>query len=118
MTGLESPLVGRKRERAVLNQLGETVRAGLGRALLIVGEPGVGKTRLVAEWSAGEPALQWAKGSCPSYSRELAYHLLGDLLRSLIGVPAGADEPQTRAALLALVQDLFGLADVAVGDRQ
>jgi serine phosphatase RsbU (regulator of sigma subunit) len=77
--------------------------------VLIVGEPGVGKTRLVTEWHNAEPELQWAIGGCPSYSRDLAYHLLGDLLRSLIGVPGSADEPRTHTALLALVRDLFGL---------
>jgi serine phosphatase RsbU (regulator of sigma subunit)/predicted ATPase len=114
--------VGREDELALLCRLGETVRAGLGRAVLIVGEPGVGKTRLVAEWSTAEPALQWAKGSCLSYSRELAYHMVGDLVRSLVGAPAGADELQTRTALLERVQELFGpvvpdAADAGSGSR-
>ena len=80
---------------------------------LIIGEPGLGKTRLLAEWqsadqaAAASPPLRWARGACPSDSRGLAYHLLLSLLRSLIGVPATTSEPDTRAALSALVQDLF-----------
>lgn len=119
---LVSPMIGRDDELFVLLRLGDIVRAGLGRAVLIVGEPGLGKTRLIAEWAAaskeaereaptaGQPPLQWVKGRCLSYSRDLPYHLLTDLLRSLIGVSPSADEPETRAALLALVRDLFDAA--------
>jgi predicted ATPase len=37
----------------------------------------------------------------------LAYHLLIDLLRSIIRIPEAAGESKTRAALLALTEDLF-----------
>jgi class 3 adenylate cyclase len=115
LVGLESPMVGREKELAALMHLCEAVRAGLGRAALIVGEPGLGKTRLIAEWKAvaqehlaGPPAALWAEGCCLSYGQGLAYHLLLDLLRSIIGVPDRADEPETRAALLAFTKELFG----------
>jgi class 3 adenylate cyclase len=112
--GLESPMVGRDAELARLVQLGEAVRAGLGRAGLIVGEPGLGKTRLIAEWRAaldrhpGQPPPLWAEGRCLSYGQGLAYHLLVDLLRSILGVAEAADEAETRAALHALTGDLLG----------
>ena len=130
LAGLESPMVGRDAELSALLQLSATVRAGLGRAAVIIGEPGLGKTRLIAEWKtssnpstlrlrSGQASLRtslqspitnlhWAEGHCLSYGQGLAYHLLIDLLRSLIGVPAAAGEPETREALLQLVQDLFG----------
>ena len=118
--GLKSPMVGRDAELAALTQLCEAVRAGLGRAALIVGEPGLGKTRLIAEWRAAvearhpQSAPQWAEGHGLSYGQGLAYHLLSDLLRSLLGVREGAEEPETRAALLTLTQDLFGEAAIEV----
>jgi predicted ATPase len=104
---------------ATLLQLGEAVRAGLGRAALIVGEPGLGKTRLIAEWRAllarqpGHEPPTWAEGRCLSYGQGLAYHLLIDLLRSLLGVPEAAGEAETRAALHALTAELF---DAAAGE--
>ncbi len=111
--GLQSPMVGRDAELATLLQLCEAVRAGLGRVALIVGEPGLGKTRLIAEWkaamagqAAGQPA--WAEGHCLSYGQGLAYHLLRDLLRSALGVPLLAGEAETHAALSSLAEDLFG----------
>lgn len=46
---LLSPLVGRTSEAALLKALWETARAGHGRAVLLRGEPGIGKSRLVAD---------------------------------------------------------------------
>jgi class 3 adenylate cyclase len=119
--GLHSPMVGRDAELAALLQLCEAVQAGLGRAALIVGEPGLGKTRLIAEWKqavAEHPLVakpsQWAAGHCLSYGRGLAYHLLIDLLHSLLGVPEFAGEPDTHAALLELCKDLFGESTLEV----
>ena len=115
LIGLESPMVGRDSELQTLLQLTDAVTAGLGRAVLIVGESGLGKTRLIAEWKSavvrqeiGEGSLQWAEGHCLSYSHGMAYHLLRDLLRSLIGLSAAASEPETRAALHTLSANLFG----------
>jgi len=113
--GLESPMVGRHAELNALLHLADVVRAGLGRAALILGEAGLGKSRLIAEWKAlllkkeTEIApLEWIEGHCLSYGQGLAYHLLIDLLRStlgLIGKPSG-DESYTR--LLQMIKDLVG----------
>jgi class 3 adenylate cyclase len=114
VAGLESPMVGRDAEMAILTELCEAVRAGLGRAVLVVGEPGLGKTRLIAEWRAAiegeglESSPLWAEGHCLSYGQGLAYHLLIDLVRSLAGVPEAAEEPEARGALLALIDKHFG----------
>ena len=52
LAGLESPMVGRDAELSALLQLSAAAQAGLGRAALVIGEPGLGKTRLIAEWKA------------------------------------------------------------------
>jgi class 3 adenylate cyclase len=113
LAGLESPMVGRDVELRALLQLSAAVQAGLGRVAVIIGEPGLGKSRMIAEWKAasghGEVStLFWAEGRCLSYGRGLPYHLLSDLVRSFIGVPAAASDDETRAALLKFSQDLFG----------
>jgi serine phosphatase RsbU (regulator of sigma subunit) len=120
LAGLESPMVGRDSELQALLQMSDAVAVGLGRAALIVGESGLGKTRLITEWKGAvlqtkqRPSLQWAEGLCLSYSQGTPYHLLRDLLRSLIGVSAAAGEPETRAALRSLCEQLFGDAALDV----
>ena len=105
--GVTSPMVGRDAELAALLRLSTAVRTGLGRAALIVGEPGLGKSRLIAEWEAAvarQPSgqsMHWAEGRCLSYGQKLPYHLLADLLRSLLGTPRGAEDSEVQAALLA-----------------
>ena len=121
---LESPMVGRDRELATLLQLCDTVRMGLGRAVLIVGEPGLGKTRLIQEWQkkaleekearAGIPIRgrlphgHWVIGRCTSYRQGLAYRLAINVLQNILGVSVGSNEPEVHAALLDLVENLFG----------
>jgi len=124
VAGLESPMVGRDAELSALLQTSAAARAGLGRVAVVIGEPGLGKSRLIAEWRLAvldegrrtkdesvvrQPSsVEWAEGHCLSYGRGLAYHLLIDVLRSLIGVPAAASDAETREALHRLCDDVFG----------
>jgi class 3 adenylate cyclase len=121
---LESPMVGRDSELATLLNLCDTVQMGLGRAVLVVGEPGLGKTRLIQEWqrkaeaekisSAGKSINDrpshgcWVIGRCASYGQGLAYRLLIEVLKNMLGVSVGSNEPEIHAALLELTSNLFG----------
>ncbi len=120
---LSSPMVGREKELSTLMRTCDAVQAGLGRAVLIIGEVGLGKTRLIQEWQKatearyenytkkgdqGQPSIgYWLTGRCVSYKQGLAYQLVIDLLRNMIGVTIGSDEPETRKALQAYLKDLF-----------
>jgi class 3 adenylate cyclase len=119
LIGLESPMVGREAEMESLLNLCNAVRAGLGRAALITGEPGMGKTRLISEWKSAVmaetdmPAPRWVEGHCLSYGGGLTYHLVADLLYSILGMPSAAGEPETHLALFSLLEDLFGKAETS-----
>jgi predicted ATPase len=52
MASLAPPIVGRERELARLERALDALAAGLGAALAIEGEPGIGKTRLLGELAA------------------------------------------------------------------
>ncbi len=118
----EGSMVGREKELALLQQLGQAVQAGLGRAVLVVGEPGIGKSRLVSEWKAHTDQLQqpgsvgtvWLQGRTLSYGRGMAYHLLVDLLYAVLKVHPSASGAETLAVLQALCENLFGLESAAV----
>jgi adenylate cyclase len=118
LAGLESEMIGRESEFGTLARMTEAVKAGLGRGVLILGEPGLGKSRLITEWlseldqdsSASEDtsAVRWAIGHCLSYGHGQAYHLLLDLLRSLIDVPTTLDEREKSTILKSFTEDLLG----------
>jgi class 3 adenylate cyclase/tetratricopeptide (TPR) repeat protein len=82
-------LVGREPEMAVLRQAAASTVAGDGQVVDLVGEPGIGKSRLVQELlvSAGLPAHVTG---CDQYERETAYWPMRALLRSVLGVAADA----------------------------
>jgi class 3 adenylate cyclase len=112
--GLESPMVGRDAPLARLEEAFGLVRAGQGRVAFVVGEPGIGKSRLlaelrkrVAEADAATP-ITWVEGRCVSYGRNLPYHLLIDLIRSILGIPFSATDADARAMLDRELAELLG----------
>jgi ABC-type oligopeptide transport system substrate-binding subunit/class 3 adenylate cyclase len=97
IAGLESPLVGREAELGALREAMERLQAGVGGIVTLVGEAGIGKSRLVAEAqkrtlakvrkpSQGWSSVQWVEGRCLSYGTSIAYLLWLDVLRALLEV--------------------------------
>jgi len=98
-----APLVGRERELAGLTALGERLHAGVGSVAWIVGEPGLGKTRLLLEWrrtlegpERDLPNVRWVEASCPTIGPELPYHLARECLRTLLGIAGDWDLARMR----------------------
>jgi tetratricopeptide (TPR) repeat protein len=76
--------VNRQSDLAILNNFLRQVESGHRQAVGIVGEPGIGKSRLLSEFRrqlAGE-RVTWIKGRCVSYGTAIPYLLMLDLLRS------------------------------------
>jgi AAA ATPase domain len=78
-----SRFVGRERELSTLQDLLATVMHGRGQVVGIVGELGVGKSRLLAEFrqSLHEQRLTYAEGRCLAYGSEVPYLPVLDLVR-------------------------------------
>ncbi|HEV3310727.1 MAG TPA: AAA family ATPase, partial [Chloroflexota bacterium] len=84
-----APFVGRVREMAALQDLWERAQAGEGQLVSIVGEPGVGKSRLVAEFvsrASEDVTARLAQGRCLSYGQEVSLWLMADLVRSIFSI--------------------------------
>jgi class 3 adenylate cyclase len=97
ISGVETRIVGRARELGVGREAVEALRAGRGGILTVSGEPGIGKSRLLAELrtAAEESGVRWLEGRCVSYGEALPYWPLRDLLRTE-WIGAGADEAELR----------------------
>jgi class 3 adenylate cyclase len=82
-----TPLVGRENESAILNERWERARSGEGQAVLLSGEPGIGKSRLVhafEERISKEPS-NWLECHCSPYHQNSAHYPVIDLLQRLLG---------------------------------
>ena len=87
-----SPLVGRVPDLAVLEQLADQADDGLGQVVVLSGDPGVGKSRLVHELRARLEARGWSTslGSTSSLDPHSPYVALRRLLNDA-GTQAASD---------------------------
>lgn len=104
-----TPLLGREGELERLHSVVDDLASGRGRVVLLVGAPGIGKTRLLTELSslAGDRAT-WLEGQCHSYGGLPCWPFAEILLRWLgaeIGEPEIAIRTKARAGLGALLGD-------------
>ncbi|MFN2468967.1 MAG: AAA family ATPase [Gaiellaceae bacterium] len=109
-----APLVGREQELELLVAAAEAVRAtSAPRLLTLVGETGLGKTRLAWELSrkladTGEPLL-WRQGRCVPYGEGLAYGAFAEIVKAQAGIlesdPAVAAGEKLARTVEAAVDD-------------
>ena len=106
--GRRGPLVGRHPELAMLSVALRDAIKGHGSLVVLTGEPGLGKTRLVQEcrkrfmaWAgAGSGKLPlWLEGRCASYTSSTPYGLYRQLVASWVGVAPDQPEATLRPAL-------------------
>jgi class 3 adenylate cyclase/tetratricopeptide (TPR) repeat protein len=104
--------VGRDEEMAQLRAAAEQARGGRGQAVAVVGEPGVGKSRLYYEFVQSHHTHGWLciESSSVSYGKATPYLPLADLFRSYFHIEARDDMRAVRAKvtgnLLALDEAL------------
>ena len=105
-------MVGRSAEIAATHQCIERVESGVGGLLGLVGEAGLGKSRLLDEarlYARGR-RLQWAEGQCVSFGRTLSYWPFREMLRSCFDIDDAHDEAAAFGKLQAGIERLFGAA--------
>jgi class 3 adenylate cyclase len=106
------PLVGREREAEALRAIAAELHAGRGNLLLLVGEAGIGKTRLLAELRLLAGEVAWLEGQSLAYGGLPSSPFVDALLRWL-GVGAGDPEVVLRTRARAkLGADFAGLGQL------
>jgi class 3 adenylate cyclase/predicted ATPase len=90
-----TPLVGRDEEIAMLMRRWERARQGDGQLVLIVGEPGIGKSRLIEEFHARlrDTPHTWVEWSCSQLLQNTPLHPIAEWGRQRFG---SADIPAER----------------------
>ena len=104
---VRSPLVGREKELVTLHELLARAKEGRGQVVGIVGDPGIGKSRLVQEFRQSlAREVTWLEGRCVSYRSTTPYHPIVDIVRGNFGVsesdPAEVVTERLRGGLEAL----------------
>ena len=114
-----SRLVGRAKETAHLAAAAEALRAGRGQLVLVDGEPGIGKTRLL-EWLRDElrDSVTWLEGHCVSYGGQALYHAPAEALRSWVAVDDVVERTSTLERLGLEPDSLPYLASILSSDPQ
>jgi class 3 adenylate cyclase/tetratricopeptide (TPR) repeat protein len=85
------PFVGRETELAAIKRtFDEVVESGSVRSVLLSGEPGLGKSRLVAELLRhveDQPVLvTWRQGRCLPYGAGISFWALGEIVKAHAGI--------------------------------
>ena len=102
-----TPLVGREQEVERLRAGVDELLEGRGQVLLLMGDTGIGKTRMLSELRtiAGDRAV-WLEGHCRSYGSEILYGPFVDVLRRWLSVESGEAEVSVRTKLRAKLSGL------------
>lgn len=102
----EPQLVGRQWEMAAVEGILERSIDGAGTVVALVGPPGIGKSRMareIASAAAGRGVdVFWS--FCESHTSDVPLHVVGQLLRTIAGLP-GLDDEVVRARLRARFDD-------------
>jgi DNA-binding CsgD family transcriptional regulator/tetratricopeptide (TPR) repeat protein len=102
-SGRALELTDRQRERGALDQLIDAVRTGESRALILRGEPGVGKTVLLDYFidRASRSGCRVARAAGVQSEMELAFAGLHQLCAPMLGLARRLPMPQQEALLIA-----------------
>ena len=95
-------LVGRQRERDVLDRVLEASRGGHGGVLVVYGDPGVGKTALLEYAATAAPDFGVARAVGVEGEMELAFAALHQLCSPNLDLIDGLPDPQREALEVAL----------------
>jgi class 3 adenylate cyclase/tetratricopeptide (TPR) repeat protein len=117
---LAGVFAGREAEVAALESEFEAVRRGrCSRIITVVGEPGIGKSRLAAEvlGRIGDAATV-ARGACLSYGEGITYWAIGQIVRELAAIHDGQSLETARRRLDDLLADQREAAEIAAALAQ
>src|SRR5215831_13036345 len=111
-----TPLVGRRTEIEVFSKLMEEARSSKGQILAMVGEPGLGKSRLVHEFTRHQLRPGWLvlEGASVSYGKATPYFSLIEMLHRYFQIADGAGSEDIREQVVMHVLELDNMLKDAI----
>ncbi len=111
LEGLTSPLVGRAREIGLMRDRLSELGKGTGSVVAVIGEAGLGKSRLIAELkqlrdALPEPRPIWRESRAISYGQSIPYYPWRQLGRLIVGADDMDAAPVVRDKIAAWVARL------------
>ena len=108
---LDTPLVGRRAELALLRRHLTDARSGTPALVTVLGEPGVGKSRLAADLLAeAEPDFRVLTGRCLEYGEGITYWPIAEIVRQA----ADIRDEHSRMEAVALIEAVVPPADATI----
>jgi len=112
IAGLESPLIGRQEQIESLQAAVDELRQGTGQIVSLMGEAGLGKSRLVTELrrnTVGDPAFEghWLEGRSYSYESNTPFAPFIDLFRDFFELEAGQTDGEQIRQISVRINELM-----------
>lgn len=115
ISGIYSPLVGRKKELNRLKYRAKNLHKGNGGAVFVLGGAGLGKTRLYEEFKktlvkqpeVNQPQIIILESRCLSYGETLPYWPFTRILGSVFNIDDNDSTKQVKEKLLKISQNIF-----------
>ena len=105
--GLSSPLVGRGKEFETIKHCLAALRGGQGGVMGVIGEAGLGKSRLMAEIHRSVQGVQWLEGKTLSFGQTISYWPFQEIVRAYAGIDEDDAELEAWGKLESKVTALF-----------
>ncbi|HEX9616545.1 MAG TPA: adenylate/guanylate cyclase domain-containing protein, partial [Anaerolineales bacterium] len=109
--GIQSPLVGRDEEFARARAAIQRLFDGDGGILAVIGEAGLGKSRLMAElrrYEVRNSEIRWLEGYALSFGRSISYWPFQEMLRDYAGISETDTDEEAWRKFASRVEALFG----------
>jgi predicted ATPase len=106
---LSYAFVGREHDTAQLKEIFAGLKAGRGQTVVVSGEAGIGKSRLLSEFKrdiTSREEVHWLEGRCLAYTSSVSYGPFLDLIRNHAGIRDEQSEEAARWRLDLAVNQL------------
>ena len=106
-----TPLIGREEEFKKIQDALYNLQLGTGKIISVIGERGVGKSRLVTEIRKNEISeLKWVEGRALTYTANNSYWMIRCILKNLLGYHQESSDT-------ALIETLYKKVEMHFGDK-